>query len=88
MPKSAINLWKQLLSNRQLLAYSFKRERPVLDYIADFMCTELLLIIEEDGLTHDDEEQHLRDQLRDKRLREVGFTVVRYSSWEVLNDLD
>jgi very-short-patch-repair endonuclease len=88
MPKSAIRLWRHVLSNRQMLDYTFKRERPVLDYIADFMCTEMLLVIEVDGITHDDDNQHRRDQRRDKRLTEVGFRVVRYSSWEVLNDID
>lgn len=70
------------------MSYSFKRERPVLDYIADFMCTELLLIVEVDGVTHDDPDKYQRDLVRDQRHLEVGFTVVRYSSWEVVHQLD
>ena len=88
MPLSARKLWNEVLAHRQLLEYGFKRERPVLDYIADFMCTELLLIIEVDGITHEDPKQIVKDQERDNRLRSVGFTVVRYSSWEVFNRID
>ena len=40
--------------------YNFNRQRPVLDYIADFMCKELKLIIELDGITHHDKVVHIR----------------------------
>ncbi|MBE7447077.1 MAG: DUF559 domain-containing protein [Planctomycetia bacterium] len=32
--------------------YQFRRQRPVLNYIADFMCKELKVVIEVDGSTH------------------------------------
>ncbi|GJM33782.1 MAG: hypothetical protein DHS20C18_27830 [Saprospiraceae bacterium] len=51
------------------------------------MCKELLLIIEVDGITHDSEEGFLRDQKRDAALKEIGFTVLRFSDWEVLNKM-
>ena len=67
--------------------YQFRRQRPVLDFIADFMCKELLLIIEVDGITHDDPEAVERDLSRDAKLRDAGFTVLRFSSWEVMNQM-
>lgn len=87
MTKSEACLWKYLLSARQMLGYPFRRQRPVLNYIADFMCKELLLIIEVDGITHDDPEAHRRDLERDATLQAVGFTTLRFSSWEVLNQM-
>ena len=66
-----------------MLGYQFRRERPILNYIADFVCLELLLIIEVDGITHDSDEA----QRRDKKLKEIGFTILRFSSWEVLNKI-
>ena len=87
MPKSAACVWKYLLSNRQMLGYQFRRERPILNYIVDFVCLDLLLIIEVDGATHESEEAIKKDVLRDKNLNEVGFTVLRFSSWEVLNNM-
>lgn len=32
--------------------YHFRRQRPVLNYITDFICKEFMLVIEVDGLTH------------------------------------
>ncbi|PHN08113.1 endonuclease domain-containing protein [Flavilitoribacter nigricans] len=85
MTKSEACLWKYVLRARKMRGYQFRRQRPVLNYIADFMCKELLLIIEVDGITHDDPDAFLRDMKRDERLKEVGFTTLRFSSWEVLN---
>jgi very-short-patch-repair endonuclease len=87
MTRSEARLWKYVLSRRQMKGYQFRRQRPVLNFIADFMCQELLLIIEVDGLTHDDPEAVKRDLERDEKLRAVGFTTLRFSSWEVLHQL-
>ena len=88
MPKSAVCLWKYVLSKRQMLGFQFQRERPILNFIVDFVCLELMLIIEVDGITHDCEEQVIKDKARDELLSEIGFTVIRFSSWEVLNQID
>lgn len=56
MTKAEACLWKYVLSSGKLKGYKFKRQRPVLQYIADFMCPDLMLIIEVDGITHLDEE--------------------------------
>jgi very-short-patch-repair endonuclease len=45
MTKAESCLWKYVLSKRQMRGYQFGRQRPVLNYIADFMCKELKLII-------------------------------------------
>ncbi len=67
--------------------YSFRRQRPVDEYIADFMCRELSLVIEVDGITHDNEQVESSDNLRDKRLQELGFTILRFTSNDVLNHI-
>ena len=87
MTKSAACMWKYVLSNKQMLGYQFRRERPILNYIVDFVCLELLLVIEVDGITHQTEEAEIKDFRRDEKLRAVGFTVLRFSSWEVLNQI-
>ena len=88
MTKSEACIWKYLLSNRKMKGYPFRRQRPVLNYIADFMCIELMLIIEIDGITHDDPAAYLKDQKRDRDLEAIGFTVLRFSGWEVLKRID
>jgi very-short-patch-repair endonuclease len=52
MIKAEACLWKFVLSRRQMEGYKFRRQRPILNFIADFMCKELMLIIEVGGLTH------------------------------------
>ena len=46
-----------------------------------------MLIIETDGITHYAEDSQASDNRRDIELREVGFTTLRFSDWEVLNRL-
>ena len=65
--------------------YSFRRQRPVLNYIADFMCKELYLVIEVDGITH--ESKFEKDQRRTDELRRAGFNVVRFTDEEVLTNI-
>lgn len=84
MTKGEACMWKYILSNRKMKGYQFKRQRPVLNYIADFMCQDLLLIIEVDGFSHNFGEPEL-DVKRDENLKEIGFTTLRFSDWMVLN---
>ena len=42
MTKAEACLWKYVLRGKQM-GYFFNRQRPVLNYIADFMCKELNL---------------------------------------------
>ncbi|MCL4117142.1 UNVERIFIED_CONTAM: hypothetical protein GTU68_021629 [Idotea baltica] len=88
MTKSASCMWKYVLGNKQMLGYQFLRERPILNYIADFVCLDILLVIEVDGITHQSDDVVARDARRDKALSDVGFTVLRFSSWEVLNQIE
>ena len=46
MTKAEACLWKYVLQGRRLQGFQFRRQKPVLDYIADFMCKELMLIVE------------------------------------------
>ncbi len=85
MTKGEACLWKYVLGKKQMKGYQFRRQRPILNYIADFMCKELLLIIEVDGISHQDAEAIQRDNKRTEVLQSVGFSVLRFSDWEVLN---
>lgn len=76
-------IW-EMVRRKQILGYKFKRQRPVLNFIADFMCQELLLIVEIDGITHEDPQQQAYDAWRQRQLEEAGFTVLRFSSWDAV----
>ena len=86
--KAEVRLWSELLSRGQMKGYTFLRQRPVLNYIADFMCKELRLIIEVDGYTHLNDRTWKKDVNRQIELEEYGFTVLRFSDEEILSDLD
>ncbi len=88
MTKSEACLWKYVLKNRQMKRYQFRRQRPIGNYIADFACLPLGLVIEVDGITHEGEEAIAKDKKRDKDLLKLGFHTLRFSSWEVLNKID
>ena len=86
--KSEACLWKYVLQAGKLSGYKFRRQRPVLNYIADFMCLDLMLIIEVDGISHWNEDTVRKDEIRQAELEKIGFTVIRFSDEEVLNDIE
>ena len=51
MTHAEVRLWKYLRAAKRK-GYGFRRQRPVLNFIADFMCKELMLAIEVDGIRH------------------------------------
>ncbi|HVW13982.1 MAG TPA: endonuclease domain-containing protein [Mucilaginibacter sp.] len=81
-----ILLWKEL-TNKQLYGYDFHRQKPLLNYIVDFYCYELDLVIEIDGQYHTWEEKSISDQLRDKELEQYNLTVLRFTEQEVRKDM-
>ena len=88
MTKAEACLWKYVLRARTLKGYPFRRQRPVLNYIADFLCKDLSLIIEVDGITHTWEGAERRDAIRQQALEKAGFTVLRFTDEEVLESID
>jgi very-short-patch-repair endonuclease len=85
--KAEACLWKYALKAKQLNGYQFRRQRPVLRYIADFLCKELMLIVEVDGITHDSKTALNKDKQREKELIEAGFKVIRFTDDEVLKNI-
>jgi len=80
-----IFLWKKL-KGKQFYGFDFHRQKPILDYIVDFYCFKLKLIIEIDGYSHTFKVKE--DELRDRELNKLGFEVLRFSEGEVRNNLD
>ena len=76
-------LWK-FLKGKQMKGYDFDRQKPIDKYIVDFFCNELMLAIEVDGLTHNEKLEY--DLKRQKRLEELGITVLRFDALEVVNN--
>ena len=51
------------------------------------MCMELMLVIEVDGITHLWEETIIKDKKKTADLEASGFTVLRFTDDEVLNNI-
>jgi len=88
MTKAEACLWKYALRAGMRKGYGFRKQRPVLNYIADFMCKELKLIIEVDGITHTWKEVMVKDKIREDKLRDAGFTIIRFDDDEILKDIN
>jgi very-short-patch-repair endonuclease len=84
--RAEIKLWSELLRAKKMMGYSFLRQRPIGYYIADFLCKDLKLIIEADGISHEGKEEY--DHRRDQSLLGLGYTPLRFTDHEVLNDLN
>lgn len=83
---SEILLWEEL-KTRKMLGYKFLRQKPIGNYIVDFYCSKLKLVIEIDGDTHT-EDTFKKDMMRQKWLESKGLTVLRFSDIEVKKDMD
>lgn len=82
---SEIKLWK-LLRAGKMLGYTFNRQKPLDEYIVDFYCKKLNLIIEVDGDSHNDKIEY--DEQRQKKLETFGLSVIRFYDSDVLENED
>ena len=76
------------LRNNQLDGYKFRRQHPLLRYVADFYCHQLKLVIEIDGEYHQTVEQKKLDKERTVNIEFQGLDVIRFTNAEVLTDMD
>jgi very-short-patch-repair endonuclease len=87
MTKAEACLWRYAL-RANALGVSFRRERPIGRFIADFVCLPLKLVIEVDGVTHLYKETQEKDAQKDKELKEMGFEVLRFQDHVILNQIN
>ena len=87
MTKAEIILWSRL-REKKINGYKFRRQQPVFDYIVDFYCNELKLIIEVDGEIHSLPEKTNYDSKRDKILKINGYHIIRLTNLEIETELD
>jgi len=88
MTKAEASLWKYVLSKRKIKGQQFRRQRPIGQYIVDFVCLPLKLIIEVDGITHTYAEVSENDTKRQQQLESLGYFVIRFTDEEVLTAID
>ncbi len=81
-----ILLWRDVLKARKMKGYQFNRQFPIGNYIVDFICRKLRLIIEIDGFSHNLKfDKHIK---KDEDLRKMGYTILHVKEKDVLKDIE
>ena len=80
-------LWKYL-KNKKLIGRKFRRQHSIENYIVDFYCSQEKLIVELDGDPHGDYIQIQQDEIRDKKLTNLGYKVLRFENRFVFQDIE
>jgi very-short-patch-repair endonuclease len=76
-------LWSELRDHR-LSGASFRRQVPIENYIADFVCHAAKLVIELDGGQHFSDEAEQADAARSAAIEAKGFRVLRFSNHDLM----
>jgi imidazole glycerol-phosphate synthase subunit HisF len=86
LTESEIIFWTKLKSF--LPEYKFRRQHPIGNFIADFYCHSLKLVIEIDGYIHQLPHVTLSDTNKQQYLESIGLTVLRYTNDEAVNQFE
>jgi len=78
-------LWSELRDHR-LNGASFRRQVPIDNYIADFICHAARLVIELDGGQHFSDPAEAADAARSAVIEAKGFQVLRFSNHDVMTN--
>ena len=82
---SEVLLWNQLKA-RKMRGYQFMRQKPIGEYIVDFFCSKLKLVIEIDGESHVD--KYEKDKIRQLNLERLSLSFLRFSDLDVKTNLN
>ena len=83
MTPSEKMVWENI--RKKSLGVEFHRQVPILNYIVDFYCHELGLVIEVDGNIHDN--NFLEDAERQGKMEKYGLHFLRFTNEEVLRNI-
>ena len=84
MSPPEILLWNQLKGKK--LGYDFHRQKPIDNYIVDFFCPKLKLIVEIDGKVHIDKGED--DIKRQSKLESFGLKVLRFKASDIIKNIN
>ena len=81
---SEVLLWQQI-KGRKIKGYQFMRQKPIGNYIVDFYCSKLKLVIEIDGISHDGKAEE--DQKRQNHIEKTGIHFLRFYDTDVKKNM-
>ncbi len=68
--------------------FKFNRQKPLGNYIVDFYCHQLRLVVEIDGDSHWEDKEIARDKIRTAFLESHGLTVLRFANRDVTSRIN
>ena len=83
--KAEAFLWR-FLRGKKMAGAKFRRQHPIGNYVVDFFCFELGLVIEVDGETH--AARRGEDRKRQEVLESMGLKILRFTDAQVLYSTD
>jgi len=81
---SEVLLWNQI-KNKKFLGLDFDRQKIIGNYIVDFYCKDIGVIIEIDGISHDRKVGY--DSERDEYLRSLGLKVIHILDSDIKSNI-
>lgn len=76
-------LWYDFLKSYPI---QFNRQKNIGNYIVDFYCKQVKLVVELDGEYHRDEDVFISDKKRAEYLEQLEMTVIRFKNEEIDKD--
>jgi very-short-patch-repair endonuclease len=73
-------LWNEFLKKHK---YRFRRQKQIDNYIVDFYCAKLKLVIEIDGEVHNSFDSIEYDNQRAKVIESYGISIMRFTNEDV-----
>lgn len=86
MTESEKQLWLYL-KNEQL-GVKFRRQHSIVNYIADFYCPSLKLVIEVDGSQHFVQDGMEYDKIREEFMNSLGIKTLRFNNNDVMKNIE
>lgn len=83
---SEVLLWKELRAG-QMDGFKFNRQKPLNNFIVDFYCKRLNLVIEVDGESHWHEAAMIKDRRRQDILEGMGLSFLRFDDLDVKRNM-
>jgi very-short-patch-repair endonuclease len=87
MTPGEVILWN-IVKDNKFLGFDFDRQRCIDNYIVDFYCKDLMLVVEIDGVYHTYEEAFLKDEIRQAKLESLGVKFIRFTEAAMKNDVE
>jgi len=80
-------IWSKI-RNDQIAGLRFYRQKPIGNYIVDFFCPKIKLVVEIDGGQHYEMANEKRDKIRSDYLKSCRMHILRFSNLDVLNNIE